>query len=374
MPPGPSGESPPAAAKATWRSKVREAWGRLRGGQLTPWRAAASVAVGLAIGVTPLFGLHLPLVLAVCVPLRLDAPVAYLAANISMPLIAPFLSFAEIEIGAWLRTGRGAPLSVAAIRANGIAGFLHELVLGTLVFSPGVALVGGAITFLVASRLRTRPAPDAMDAAVDRVAARYAGGRRAAYHYVRSKLAGDPAPRAIAARGPLGEVSDVGCGRGQLAVLLLENAAASKVTGFDWDAKKVEDARRASDGLPVRFEVGDVRTHPLAACDTVLLVDVLHYLTEEEQDALLTRAASAARERVIVRDLDPDRGWRSTVTRIQEGITTGLRWNRGARVRPRSVPDLSKVLETAGFDVRVEPCWGSTPFANVLLVGTRRGL
>ncbi|MGH7328291.1 MAG: hypothetical protein ACREJX_08065, partial [Polyangiaceae bacterium] len=58
--------------KATLGDAFRAAWRRLRGGELTPARAAFSIGVGLAIGVTPLYGFHLPLVLAICLPLGLD--------------------------------------------------------------------------------------------------------------------------------------------------------------------------------------------------------------------------------------------------------------------------------------------------------------
>src|SRR5262249_30737884 len=68
-------------------------------------RAAASFAVGLAIGVTPLWGVHWLLVAAVCVPLRLDAGVAFLASNVSLPFVAPFITFAEIELGARVLRG-----------------------------------------------------------------------------------------------------------------------------------------------------------------------------------------------------------------------------------------------------------------------------
>jgi SAM-dependent methyltransferase len=325
--------------------------------------------------VTPLYGFHLPIVIAICVPLRLDTPIAYLAANVSLPFIAPFLSLAEIELGAWMRTGHGLALDAATLRTHGVAAFASELALGTLLFSPMMAIAGFALTFAVATGLRRRQQEpsDAMDAAIGRVAGRYARGRRAAYHYVRSKLSSDPVARAIAAKAPLGKVVDVGCGRGQLGVLLLEAGSADAVTGFDWDEAKVRDARSAAEAMPVDFAVGDVRSRELAPCDTLLLIDVLHYLTIDEQDALLLRAAEAvraARGRILVRDLDPDRGWRSKVTRVQEAITTSLRFNRGARVQLRPMREIQRVLEGAGFAVTIEPCWGSTPFANVLLVGT----
>jgi hypothetical protein len=101
------------------------------------------------------------------------------------------------------------------------------------------------------------------------------------------------------------------------------------------------------------------------------MIDVLHYLTDEEQDSLLGRAARAARRTLLVRELDPDRGWRSATTRVQEAITTTLGWNVGARVRVRAIAHIERALSLEGFDVTVEPCWGSTPFGNVLVVGRR---
>jgi uncharacterized protein (DUF2062 family) len=138
------------------RPRLKEAWRRLRGGELTPWRAAASVAVGLAIGVTPLWGVHWAIVLAVCVPLRLDAPIAFLASNISLPFIAPFLTFAEIEIGAWVRTGHAIAIDREEIRAHGAGAFVAELAIGTALLAPVTAAVGGAIAYaLVAWRRRS---------------------------------------------------------------------------------------------------------------------------------------------------------------------------------------------------------------------------
>jgi uncharacterized protein (DUF2062 family) len=137
------------------KERVREAWARLRGGELVPWRAAA---VGLAIGMTPRWGLHWLLVLVVCVPLRLDTPIAFVASNISLPFIAPFLTLGEIEVGAWLRTGRGVALDVGILRAHGVAAFASELGLGVAIAAPAVALVGGAIAYAVATLARARRA------------------------------------------------------------------------------------------------------------------------------------------------------------------------------------------------------------------------
>jgi uncharacterized protein (DUF2062 family) len=357
------------------KESVRGAWRRLRGGELTPIRAALSVGIGLAIGVTPVYGAHLLLVLLVCVPLGLDAPVAYLAANISIPPIAPFLALAEVEIGSWVVTGHALALDVGTLKTLGAWAFARELVVGTMLFAPAMAFAGAAVAYASMSLVRAARPKTAFESAVDRVAERYAKGRRSAFYYARGKMLGDPVVRRVfelAMSEPFGEVTDVGSGRGQLAMLLLETHGATKVTGFDWDAAKVRDAERAAEGLDASFEACDMRTYPIAPCDTALLVDVLHYLTSEEQDALLVRVARAAKKRILVRDLDPDRGLRSFLTRAQEGVTTALRYNRGARVLVRPIACITRVLEAEGFEVEVEPCWEGTPFANVLVIATRR--
>ncbi len=362
-------------AKTSLGEAFRAAWRRLRGGELTPARAGLSVGVGLAIGVTPLYGFHLPLVLGVCLPLGLDAPVAYLAANISLPFIAPFLSIIEIEIGARLLNGAWLALTRESLAEHGIRPFLREIVMGTAVFSPLSAVVGGALTFVVGSLFHKAPPADSFEACVDRVADRYANGRKFTRGYVASKMSADPVVRAIFDRAkerPFGVVADIGCGRGQLSLLLLEAGASRSVRGFDWDEAKVAEAERAKGSLEAAYFQGDLRSTEVSACDTSLLVDVLHYLTAEEQDALLARAAKVTRSRIFVRDLDPDRGWRSNVTKLQERVTTRLGVNKGARVLLRPIDDLRRVLEQNGFETSVEPCWAGTPFSNVLVTATRR--
>jgi uncharacterized protein (DUF2062 family) len=156
-------ERPEEAAPAARSKKeiVRAAWRRLRGGELTPGRAAASVAVGLAIGVTPLWGVHWALVLAVCLPLRLDAGVAYLASNISLPFIAPFITFAEIEVGA--RVLRGAWMELTKEEAAQIdpRSMVAELALGTLVVALAASGTGAAIAYAVTRTLRRKREPPA---------------------------------------------------------------------------------------------------------------------------------------------------------------------------------------------------------------------
>lgn len=158
--PAEQSEAPKKVDKwAERKALARQAWQRLRGGDLTPRRAALSVGVGLLVGITPAFGFHWLLVLGICIPLRLDTGVAYLASNISMPLIAPFITTTELEIGTYLLHGRWTPLRAEDMKTMAIGTLLAELFTGAAILAPVGALIGGTITyFVVAWRRRKRAA------------------------------------------------------------------------------------------------------------------------------------------------------------------------------------------------------------------------
>lgn len=221
-----------------------------------------------------------------------------------------------------------------------------------------------------------KPPSTPTEHAIERTARRFerAASKKGDYYFARGKLSGDPATKAIASLGSLGSVLDLGCGRGQLAVLLLEAELATSVRGVDWDDTKIAFATRASEGLHATFERGDARAVTGELVDTVLLVDVLHYFGRGEQDALLVRASRLVRPGgiLVVREADKGRGLRSLTTRIQEGVGTWARVNVGERVIFRDVRhELQPLLEAEGFSCEVKPCWGLTPFSNVLLVAHR---
>lgn len=142
--------------KAERKQRIKDAWRRLRGGELTPARAALSVAVGIAIGVTPLWGLHWLLVLGICLPLRLDAGVAYLASNVSLPFIAPFITSTEIAVGAKVLTGTWPQITPKTLKTIELRTVIAELLIGTgVVALTGAFLLGGA-TYGITALVRRR--------------------------------------------------------------------------------------------------------------------------------------------------------------------------------------------------------------------------
>lgn len=207
-----------------------------------------------------------------------------------------------------------------------------------------------------------------------RIEARYAGCDRFARGFVHWKLRLDPIlPAVVSLAEPrrFGHVVDLGCGRGQFGLALMETGAADALTGLDWDEALLAEGRTAAAGQ-AEFRQADLRTAPIPAADTVTIIDVLQQMPRDMQQDLLRRAAEAARERVILRVFDPQRGWRSKVGWLSDGGIWLAGLYRRAHVRPLPLEAHTSVLEQAGFTCETLPCWGIMPLPNVLIVARRR--
>lgn len=350
-------------------------WRRLRG-VASPTRAGISVALGVWIGCLPLYGLHLPLCLLVCVPLRLDAVLAYVGANISNPFVAPALLTLEVQVGSWLLTGTWISFDVARRGGPELGLLVREVALGSVVVGAALGVLLGAVAVLVAQLRRTSGDVSGVghvDEAVSRTIARYRHARVGDRVYVAAKLSFDPVLRCLATLGPLGRVLDAGAGRGQLGLCLLELGQAASLVGFDFDPRKVALANAAARG-DARFTVADLRNATFSGADTILLVDVLHYLPVSEQDAVLARARDGLAEsgRLIVREVDPRGTPRSWLARGLERLLARVGYNRTrAALAFRSPREIVASLEALGFECHDEDGGRGTPFANRLIVAVR---
>src|SRR4051812_21298194 len=331
-------------------------WRRLRGERQSPARVALAVALGLFIGCLPVYGLHFVLCVLVCLPLRLDLVLAYLVANISNPLVAPFLITLEVEIGSLLSTGRHAAFSLARAKQTGILGFVLQAALGSVVVGATLAAAGSALTYLIARKRRAFPSATddqetSYEAALQRTVQRYRRAPLGERIYVATKLNTDPLTRLLAALpGEFGRVLDAAAGRGQFGLFLWELGRVAQLTGFDSDARKVDLAQRAAD-RDAQFETLDLLEFPEREVDTLLLIDVLHYLPLSEQDELLRRAARCVtRGRILIRELDAQSAAQSALTRAFEWLAKVSGYNRGRAGRLyRPARQLGDQLTRAGF-------------------------
>jgi len=188
--------------------------------------------------------------------------------------------------------------------------------------------------------------------------------------YVRSKLARDPMYEAVLARvrDSAEPLLDVGCGVGVLEAFLRDRGVGVPIVAIDSDASKIAVARQI---VPdVAFHEADARSLPPFR-GTVVILDVLHYLTSDEQQHLLLQALERTSGLVIVREAVRDRSMRYRLTVAEETFARAVRWLRVPRLNFPTVEGIVAPFHARGFEVSVAPMWGKTPLNNYLFVFSR---
>lgn len=195
-----------------------------------------------------------------------------------------------------------------------------------------------------------------------------------AWRFARGKLRGDPVFRHLLQAGLIAQgarVLDLGCGQGLLAALL-RAASAPRIAayrGIELMATDVARAHRAL-GAGCGVELGDIRSAGFGTADVVVILDVLHFLERDEQDAALRRVRHALDGGgvLLLRVGDAAAGLAFRFSNWVDWMVALARGHGATRFRCRSVAQWRLALEALQFTVHAEPMSRGTPFANVLLV------
>ncbi|HJZ77482.1 MAG TPA: DUF2062 domain-containing protein [Vicinamibacterales bacterium] len=353
-------------------------------------RETAAIALGVFIGCLPIYGFHLLLCWVAGALLGLNRLKMYLAANISNPLVAPWLIVAEVQTGAWLRRGSFHHVSRDHIASTALTVFGIDAIVGSLLVGAVLAALAATGTY---SLVRESGADRPFAALVRKAADRYLETSITAWEFARGKLRMDPVYRATLSPEFLpsgGTLLDIGCGQGLTLALLAEARLAfedgtwprgwaapprfDRMVGIETRRRVAAMARRALAGAAHVIE-GDARAVALEPARAVLLFDVLHLLPPDDQEALL--ASIGARLQfggvLLVREADSGGGWRFTAVRVGnrfKAFVTGT-W-RQQSFHPRSDAEWRDCFTRHGFAVEARPMGQGTPFANVLFRLTRR--
>lgn len=202
--------------------------------------------------------------------------------------------------------------------------------------------------------------------------------RRWDFFYTRSKLASDPVYEAVVREiGSSGlPVLDIGCGIGLLAHYLRACGHQAAVTGFDYDRRKISSAMAMalkSGQADLEFSSGDARTGLPDFQGNVVILDILQFFTEEEQNKLLMEAAArvAPGGKLVIRTCLKDNSRRFRITVLGDYLARITFWMKDAPTRYPEAQQFQEVLSAAGLRVEISPLWGGTPFNNHLVVAAR---
>jgi len=122
-----------------------------------------------------------------------------------------------------------------------------------------------------------------------------------------------------------GKIYDLGCGYGFLDYFLFIKSDQRRIIGVDYDANKIAVASHSYlKNQSIEFIENDIMNVDIISADTVLLLDVLHYLPEQSQEALIRKAFNGLNQggKLIIRDGDCSKKSRHNGTMLTEFFST----------------------------------------------------
>jgi len=355
--------------RASTRANLTALLYRLRTEADTPVLQSVSIGVGVAIGCLPVYGLHLPLCLALGRVLGLNRITMALAANVNNPFVGPLLVLAEIQVGSLVRRGRFYDLTLANLHSYSLLDGLGDIVLGSLVVGVVLGSVLGAVALGV---LRQNAHDRARKLLTERVAYRYLAAGYLRWERARASLRRDPVYLELATSGFLprrGLLVQVGCGHGALLALLdtyrtdgdlREKRPADWADPPELELAGVEERRRAAAvarkvlAPSVQVRRAAIRSVELPRCAAVVLVDVLVGLDREQQEDLLDRVARALEPggRLAVREPGAGQWWRGCTRRVAGWLRRRAAGRGQGTWCVRTAEEWCALLADRGFDVR----------------------
>ena len=157
-------------------------------------------------------------------------------------------------------------------------------------------------------------------------------------------------------------VTDIGCGYGQMSLMLGMLSPERTILGIDYDEDKIELANNSflCKKTDVRFQCADMKTVEIPMSDAILFNDSLHYVEADAQKAILSRAAMSLNEggMIVVRDGDISQ------TEKHEKIKSTERWSTEIIKFNKTTVDLTFVsadwmrefAANNGMDIKIRKC------------------
>lgn len=194
--------------------------------------------------------------------------------------------------------------------------------------------------------------------------------------YVRSKLRLDPMYGAVfeRLRGSSLPILDLGCGVGILPFYLRQRGLQQPMVGVDWDGERIAVAQQIAEVgyRNVNFIHQDAQT-PIQFQGHVVILDLLHYMNDEDQRRLLVTVAASIPPGgiAVIRECPRDSSNRFKLTNVMERLARVMRWQKASTINFPTREAIAQPFQARGFTQEILPMWGRTPFNNYLFVFRR---
>jgi uncharacterized protein (DUF2062 family)/SAM-dependent methyltransferase len=342
---------------------------------LDPGRAAAAVFLGIFVGILPIYGFQLLVAVSLAIFFKLNKPLTVAGTFVNNPLLQPVIIVCSVELGYLLRSGSFRPFHLSALSGPHVKEELLAWVMGSVAMGLIAGGAGAAIAAVVVQL--NAPANSGVRDRSRFVKQMFAQCDWADRSFVRWKLRLDRIFGLLAellAAEDLGSgtVVDLGCGYGMALSFAAFGGSSRRLVGCDLDAHRIAVAREALCTLNAELSVADVRDVGLPPAGLILILDVLQYLSAEEQLSLLQRCCSALVPNgvLVFRVHDRERGLWSVITLAFDRLV--FAWGR-VGVRPVTLPAAryESVLKNAGMQVQERRFRNRLPLAHILFIARK---
>ena len=167
-----------------------------------------------------------------------------------------------------------------------------------------------------------------------------------------------------------GLIYDIGCGYGLLSLYLHQTSEYRRIIGLDKDKKRISLLRRISKGDPrLSFSVRDLTAdRSLHKPDCIILYDILHHLSFQDQMILLKSCSTSLKEGgvLVVKEIDASKKIRLFYTWLLDKLMT-----RNDPLFYSSSKDHVLMLRRCGLSVRQEKLISLLPYPHILLIAKK---
>lgn len=126
--------------------------------QDSPRKKALSIALGVFIGLSPLWGFHTIIVIFLAIFFKLNKVIAFAFSNVSLPPFIPFVVTLSFKIGTWV-LGENYVFSFSEARENfEVLKHLKSYIIGSITLSVSAAILLGLLGFIFFSLFERKKA------------------------------------------------------------------------------------------------------------------------------------------------------------------------------------------------------------------------
>jgi glycosyltransferase involved in cell wall biosynthesis len=120
------------------------------------FKKSASIAIGIFMGIMPVWGWQMAIALALAILLKLNKAITLVASNISIPPLIPFILLGSYMTGGMILNNHKAIQWDAGITLEFVKKNFFQYLIGSLVFGAVMGLLAGAFTWALLSIFRRK--------------------------------------------------------------------------------------------------------------------------------------------------------------------------------------------------------------------------